>query len=665
MRRLSFALALSLVFPAAVAAQDASTPGTVSAPHPTLEHLSIEWELTGDDDEDGIVTVRFREQGASAWRAGHPLVRVPAGSNEGFSWSNRHSGSVFGLTPGTTYEVELSLEDPDGGDATQTLTASTRPVPEVSASAPRIAVTPATIGDALRAAGPGDVLVLGAGSYASITVANDGAAGMPIVLQGAEGGGAIVDGEVRMDGRSHVWVRELTVNGQIKFNNSEGIVVEGCVIDTDRDGIVAFANGTIDGYFADNVVTGPTVWQPSALGASGDNLGEGIAVTGPGNVIAHNRVENFRDCVSLLEDSGANDQFSIDIIGNDLRRCADDAIEADFSMGNVRVIRNRSAQSFIAWSSQPSLGGPTWFIRNVAYANVFQVFKPNRSSLGDLLYHNTVVKQGDAFGVYTSDVWGRARSRNNLFLGGSNDDGMPGSFDPGPGRILQVSTLDTSTSSFDFDGFGSTTMRFDGRYGATRFDDFAGLTSMTSEANAVQVDMSVFASAPAFPGSVFGGGEPPDLRLADGSAAVDVGEPIPNVNDGFAGGAPDLGAYELGSALPPYGPRNGAPVCGNGVVEAGESCDDGNIDPGDGCSPSCDLEMFPSDDGGVTSPDGGTGADGGAGVDGGTGGGEDDGCGCRATGRSGRGAPWALLGIGLVLSRLRQRRRARAPRGSR
>ena len=32
----------------------------------------------------------------------------------------------------------------------------------------------------------------------------------------------------------------------------------------------------------------------------------------------------------------------------------------------------------------------------------------------------------------------------------------------------------------------------------------------------------------------------------DGSAAVDVGEAIPNVNDGFAGGAPDLGAYERG-----------------------------------------------------------------------------------------------------------------------
>lgn len=31
----------------------------------------------------------------------------------------------------------------------------------------------------------------------------------------------------------------------------------------------------------------------------------------------------------------------------------------------------------------------------------------------------------------------------------------------------------------------------------------------------------------------------------------------------------------------------GGSVCGNGVVESGEQCDDGNLNDGDGCSPSC------------------------------------------------------------------------------
>ena len=35
-------------------------------------------------------------------------------------------------------------------------------------------------------------------------------------------------------------------------------------------------------------------------------------------------------------------------------------------------------------------------------------------------------------------------------------------------------------------------------------------------------------------------------------------------------------------------------VCGNGVVEAPEECDDGNASPGDGCTPTCRLEQPPA-----------------------------------------------------------------------
>ena len=53
-----------------------------------------------------------------------------------------------------------------------------------------------------------------------------------------------------------------------------------------------------------------------------------------------------------------------------------------------------------------------------------------------------------------------------------------------------------------------------------------------------------------------------DFRLHPGSPAVDAGIELPTVTDGYAGKAPDLGAYELGAPLPHYGPRSapaGAP----------------------------------------------------------------------------------------------------------
>lgn len=46
-----------------------------------------------------------------------------------------------------------------------------------------------------------------------------------------------------------------------------------------------------------------------------------------------------------------------------------------------------------------------------------------------------------------------------------------------------------------------------------------------------------------------------DFRLRPGSAPVDAGVRLPNINDDFTGLAPDLGAYEVGRLEPHYGPR--------------------------------------------------------------------------------------------------------------
>ncbi len=39
-------------------------------------------------------------------------------------------------------------------------------------------------------------------------------------------------------------------------------------------------------------------------------------------------------------------------------------------------------------------------------------------------------------------------------------------------------------------------------------------------------------------------------------------------------------------------PCPGCSMCGNGIVEAAEQCDDGNTDDGDGCSATCRIEPF-------------------------------------------------------------------------
>jgi hypothetical protein len=583
-------------------AQDATTPGTVTTPHPTVENLSIEWAITGDDNENGVVSVRFRAEGDSAWRTGLPLRRVPQGSAEGFSWSNRHAGSLFDLLPGTSYEIELSLVDPDGGDSTQMVTAATRPIPQVPADATERPVTPATIASVIADAAPGDILLLADGTYPELGLQASGTASQPIVIRAENRGAAIIDSEVSLIGRSHVFLEGLTINGRVRLNDTVGMVVRECTINTTGSGIVAQGDGTEDSYFCDNRVIGSTPFEDAALGANGDNVGEGIQVAGPGTVICYNYVRGFRDAISTMEDSEAIDQFSIDIYNNDIEVGADDAIEADFTMGNVRVMRNRIRNSFVGISGQPTLGGPSYFIRNVMLNVVYSPFKLHRGSVGDVAFHNTVVKSGDAFACYAGVTWSQALFRNNLFIGGTGG-GTYGGYGNGSGNVAQLADAD-DTCDFDFDGYGSIgTGSFAGRIGDARFDGLAELQSLTTEAHAVEVDMSVFAAAVTFPASgPFPELTNDDLRIADGSAAVDQGTPLANVNDGFAGTAPDLGAYEAGSLLPHYGPRWDGPAaeCGNGVREGTEACDDGNQASGDGCTATCELEATGSGGAGGT-----------------------------------------------------------------
>ena len=110
-------------------AQNSTIPGEVFMPYPTLINLAVEWTIEGDDNQNGMVSVNYREKGEGSWLEGMPLRRVPAGENIGFTWKNKHSGAVFDLKPGTTYELHLMLEDPDGGSAERTVEANYQATP--------------------------------------------------------------------------------------------------------------------------------------------------------------------------------------------------------------------------------------------------------------------------------------------------------------------------------------------------------------------------------------------------------------------------------------------------------------------------------------------------------------------------------------------------------
>jgi hypothetical protein len=530
-------------------ATNATIPGAVTTPSPTLTNISVEWAIDGDDNLNGVVSLKYRVTGERTWRDGMPLRRVPAGESRGttpiFRWANKHSGSVFDVMPDTDYEIQLTLEDPDGGGATRTVAVRTRLVPQAARNARERRVTPQTI--AAEPAAPGDVVLLAPGHYGAFSVTADGEPDRPIVYRSVDGQ-AIFD-SVSMENRRHVHLEGVTIRNDggtaVNVRGCTGCVVRRAHIKATYGIRASAAPGCTNCYVADNVIEGITPWTNEAMGANGKNVGEGIQLTGSGNVIEFNRVSGFRDAISTMEDRGVHDQFSIDILNNDISVGADDAIEADFCFHNCRIMRNRITNSFVGLSAQPSLGGPTYFIRNVMYNLTYVPFKLHRGSIGDVILHNTTVKGGDGMVCFSGVPFDFAYVRNNLSIGGPPGAPRYGGYSGGVGMAANIRAHGPH-ASFDYDAVGTWQTPPTARIGQ--------LDLFVVEPHAVRVDMSVFDQVQ-FPTPAIPERQPADLRPRPGAAVVDAALRIANINDGARGKGPDIGAYESGQPLPVYGPR--------------------------------------------------------------------------------------------------------------
>ncbi|HMA64737.1 MAG TPA: hypothetical protein VKO63_06060 [Chitinispirillaceae bacterium] len=509
-------------------AQNATTPGEIITPFPTVTNLAVEWMITGDDNLNCVVAVKYRIKSTSTWNLGMPLKRVPTGTNLGFTWQNKCSGSLFDLVPGTEYEINLSLNDPDGGAAEKTVTAQTRAVPRIPANA-KITDVPA-------------------GTYNKLTP-EDGTPESPRVYRSLDGS-AVYD-FVDLQNRSHVWIIGLTINSSgsnsaraIKADGAKNCVIRYCTI-TGLYGITAYNSGITNCYIGDNVITGKVGWTDATMGADGDNEGEGIQFTGSGNVVCYNKVKGFRDCISTMEDEDVLEQRCNDIYNNDVYTGADDGIEADFCFNNCRVMRNRITNSYVGVSSQPGLGGPNYFIRNVMYNVVHAAFKFKRDSRGDVALHNTVVKVGA--GLAGNDALDFAYVRNNCAIGGPTGGVDWGGY--GAGNPYAADIRDPGLhSSFDYDAVGVASGTYVAKIGGVAFS--------TVEPHGIgNIKLTEVFSNVAFPNPPVPERDIADLRPQPGSAVIDKGEIIPNINDAFSGAAPDCGAYEAGQAIPIYGPR--------------------------------------------------------------------------------------------------------------
>lgn len=113
-------------------------------------------------------------------------------------------------------------------------------------------------------------------------------------------------------------------------------------------------------------------------------------------------------------------------------------------------------------------------------------------------------------------------------------------------------------------------------------DDGAGLLDGGARLDGSAVDGALADGAlsdGALPDGAFPDMQPPDAALPDGALPDGA---LPDMQQ------PDAGAADRG--IPDLGGDAGGPVCGDGVLESPEACDDGNRAAGDGCSATCTVE---------------------------------------------------------------------------
>ena len=646
---------------------------------PTLINLGFEWLVEGDDNRNAKVEIAYRKKGESRWRSAMPLLRLSGEriyQSEGvfnLKTPKMFAGSILDLEENTTYEVRLSLSDPDGGGAIRIVTAKTRAEPK-PATGGRIyhvyprdwkgAKEPGSFNDLMCAYNwycgggdtvtggrprvrPGDIILVHAGTYryhpefytgdrsinsttpveGTYYLFASGTPDKPIAIKAAGDGEVIFDGGgnfnlFNLKAANYNYFEGITFrNTQIAIwagtqfiAGSSGLTVKHCRFENINLGIFTNWAGSSNFTILDNVFIGRddpehlSGWSGALWKKVDDAAGikfpptldsyTAVRLYGGGHVVAYNYVANFHDGIdvetygnpggNVAQDSAASGPFyparkdwrlrpvAIDFYNNYMTNFHDNAIEADGSMHNVRIMRNMMLNSAShPFCNQPDLGGPVYWIRNIVYNAPGGSTRLTSGSAGAVFLNNTILTET------TANSSANVHWKNNLMLGQNSQP-----------AILAVTTY-TNYSSSDYNGFrpnpgadyafqwtspesdkaqdyrdllssaGADQNPANKVLTVRRYKNLAEYSAATGQdRHSVILDYDIFQHVPMLNAEDLStiqklyDAKDLDFRLKPGSAAVDKASIIPNVTDGYSGNAPDLGALELDRPLPHYGPRS-------------------------------------------------------------------------------------------------------------
>ena len=538
------------------------------------------------------VKLRFKRSTDTAWNAGHDLWYD--GRGVGGRPAGEARGSIVHCIPGTSYDIQLGLPQPDG---------STVWVVQLNASTwsenfdNRIGTRVATwTGVRKRGADKQVLLIDRSGTPNGYTLYDF--TGQNAVADGhnASGDNDVDTYGVRISA-SYVILRGLKIEG-----GDYGVYIDAGCTDVVVEQCDISDWGTWIGTTYN--LTGPDTAGTVILRGNNERGGIQLSPT-PGNtttkrcVIQRNKIHNprygsmpwdfahpegangimcysnggnnvirYNEIYSTLDGTvtgepdfahfftdgmGSGNDFGFvggpshdsDFYGNIIMHCMDDALETEDDGCNVRVWGNYADYTGTAWTSTPMAIGPLYVFRNV-YNRSRRNYNQQWGAESDRL---NCFKIGDALSDGSGAEAGKRYLYNNTCLQ------MP----PGAGQGPRpLGTAQAVTGSRDTQPVTRTKTRnniLDVAYGGAfqqangSFNDFdydtCNANMDMAESHGKDNNAAVYQPGNGPNGFVYPNGR---FRLATNSVGHADGEVIPNFSDQFTGAAPDRGAHQDGTA---------------------------------------------------------------------------------------------------------------------
>ena len=576
-------------FPATLRTEGVATPEQIAIVVSDLNGLA----------QNFTATVRYRQSGGGAWTEGHPLFRVQPGASTfpfiGGAVEDVFAWPLIDLVPGLSYEVEVTLTN-QLVSYVDSITVSTKALPSAAppvTSTISAGATSAQIQAAFNALG-------GANNHLRIEAGDYDVNNLTLSVNGpSETNPIYISGE----SRDTTTLRNLSNAYIIELFNVSNVVIEnlgfrGWGIDADPNvesiNSVAFiqqdsfsaTNLTIrncrmfgihkcvdiwsgaEGVLVyDNHIVGTNDWTVAFLETNRTWDDAGIKLPGNGNCAFQNYIEGFGDTFSYASHSGSSNASgpdnNIHFYRNYIRNSCDDPVEVDHARRNCTFYDNIGVNVINASSIDPLYGGPYVHARNIM-VNPYRVnlHKWNDQNTGQFFYNNTVVSTVSRGSDADVSNWYQPSNGNQEYYGYRNNIVIY----RGNGQSIWLESgghnnLDWTHNSWfpdraiqwDFSSYANL---------ATAQAQLASTTPIFSGAQRMVNDLIENSNNP-FVSTISLGADSltelastftaADFALLPTAASKNSGVAIPNITDGFSGGAPDRGAIIAGRVLPVYG----------------------------------------------------------------------------------------------------------------